>query len=102
MIDAQGDLRAELGPGWADIVAMPGSGKTLSLVETALDGAKAVLLSPGQPPFAKPAGLQLSPLARRGYNAARRISRAVCAQSGIADSAALRRNFAETGRGFSW
>jgi hypothetical protein len=96
MIDAQGDLRAELGPGWADIVAMPGSGKTLSLVETALDGAKAVLLSPGQAPFAKPAGLQLSPLARTTPPGAS------AGPSGIADSAALRRNFAETGRGFSW
>jgi len=100
-IDARGDIRAELGRRWADIVVMLGSRETMFVIETVLQGAKAVLLPPGQPPFAKPAGLELSFLALRGYNAARRIDRAVRAQGGIADSAALRRNFTETGRGFT-
>lgn len=100
-VDARGDLRAELGRKPADIVVMLGSRETMSRIETILRGTKTVLLPPGQPPFAKPARLELSPLALRGYNAARRIDMAVRAQGGTADSAWLRRSFAATARGFT-
>jgi hypothetical protein len=100
-VDARGDFRAELGQNLADIVVMLGSGETMSRIESILRGTKAILLPPGQPPFAKPAGLELSPLALRGYNAARRIDVAVRAQGGTADSASLRRSFAVTARGFT-
>ncbi len=115
VIDAQGDVISELGE--ADIVAAFGSENSQSLVRTALDGKTITLLLPGETPFSqsdllavvafssayvRAYGRKATPQAAQGYNAARRISMAVRAQGGVDDTAALRRNFDETARGFTW
>ena len=115
VIDAQGDVTSKVGE--TDIMAALGSEKTLSLIRTALDGKAVTLLLPGETPFSNsdlPAvaafssaymrayGRKATPQAAQGYNAARRIDMAVRAQGGVDDTAALRRIFDETARGFTW
>ena len=118
-IDAQGDVRAELGrivsQGQADIVVAFGAEKTLPLIGKIIDGTTAILLPPGQFAYAEsglPAefilayerkyGAAPSLQAAQGYSAARRIDMAVRAQGGVDDTASLLRIFSETARGFTW
>jgi ABC-type branched-subunit amino acid transport system substrate-binding protein len=119
VVDADADaLESRLAAqGKADIAAVFGEKSTRTRVRSWLGGTQTLLLPPGQTPFADP-GLAAvarftaayrkayderpTPAAAQGYNAARRIAKAVRAQGGIGDSAALRRVFRETARGFTW
>ncbi len=121
LVDEQGDVAADVARIVAqndiDIVAAFGSEESLSLVGTLLEGSHVALLLPGRSPFSEPGlpgtaafiaayeveyGGKPSSLAAWGYNAARRIDRAVRAQRGVDDPAMLRRVFTETARGFTW
>jgi hypothetical protein len=100
-----------------DIVAVFGPGKSVPLIDKPGEGRMIVLPAFGQSPFSRselPAaktfisayrrtyGAKPSAQAAQGYNAARRIDRAVRSQGGIEDGAALRQNFKETAHGFDW
>ncbi len=121
LVDEQGDVAADVARIVAqndiDIVAAFGSQESLSLIGTLLEGSNVALLLPGRSPFSEPGlpgtaafiaayelayGGKPSSHAARGYNAARRIDRAVRAQGGVDDTAMLRRDFTETARGFTW
>ena len=120
-IDGNGDIMADIGrmnaPGEIAIVAAFGSKTTLSLVRSLLDGKRVALLLPGQSPFSdsnlvavaafisaygKEYGFRPSSDAAQGYNAARRIDRAVRAQGGVDDTASLLENFRDTAQDFTW
>ncbi len=120
-IDGKGDVATELGRiatrGAVDIVAAFGSEKSRTVIEKILDGTRIALLLPGRSPFPDsnpPAvakflaayenrhGATPSSHAAQGYHAARRIDVAVREQSGVDDTASLRRSFVETERGLDW
>lgn len=122
VIDEQGDINADIGrivsQGDTDIVAAFVSENRLSLVKNLLQGKEGIaLLLPGQSPFSKsdqPAvtafisayereyGRRPTTQAAQGYNAARRIDRAVRAQGGVGDKKSLTRTFIESARNFNW
>lgn len=121
LIDTQGDLSADIArlavQGTADIVAVLGAGPSQTLVAGLLEGQDVALLAPGQSPFTdagqpgvtafiaayeKTYGAKPTPGAALGYNAARRIDVAVREQGAADVRDALRRNFTQTARGFSW
>ena len=121
VIDKQEDIAAGIqrltGQGTADIVAAFGPEKTLTMISNLLDGKNLALLLPGSSPFSNselPAvaafgaaykqeyGGKPTSYAAQGYNAARRIDKAVRAQGGVDDRASLLRVFEETARGFTW
>lgn len=116
VIEAGGNLAVNLG-GQADIVAAFGTADTLSRIAEGLEGTGAVMLTPGQSPFAGPetagvaafktayeAAYGAPPTSRAadGYNAARRIDHAVRPLDGADDRAALVKSFSETARDFTW
>jgi hypothetical protein len=121
LVDEQGDVAADiariLAQDGVDIVAAFGPEPSLSLIGKLLEGRNVALLLPGRSPFSEPGlpgtaafiaayemeyGGKPSSHAAQGYNAARRIDRAVRAQGGVDDTAKLRLDFRETARGFTW
>jgi hypothetical protein len=125
LVDEQGDVAADIARILAqddiDIVAAFGSETSLSLIGKLLVGRDVALLLPGRSPFSEPGlsgvaafiaafiaayemeyGAKPSSHAAQGYNAARRIDRAVRAQGGVDDTAMLRRVFKETAHEFTW
>ncbi len=121
LVDEQGDVAADIARILAqddvDIVAAFGSETSLSLIGKLLVGRNVALLLPGRSPFSEPGlpgvaafiaayemeyGRKPSSHAAQGYNAARRIDKAVRAQGGVDDRAMLRRVFRETAREFTW
>ena len=98
-------------------VAIFGSKTTRSRVESLLEGKGIALLLPGRSPFSdsgliavagftsayeKEYGVKPSSDAAQGYNAARRIDRAVRDQGGVDNTASLLRSFRDTTQEFTW
>jgi len=121
VIDANGDVAAEIkrisSQGKINIVASFASDKTQGLLDKLLAGENIALLQSGPTPFANknlPAvsafittyrqayGVNPSATAARGYNAARRVDKAVRAQGGIDDLGLLRQSFRQTAAAFTW
>lgn len=121
VIDGSGDIagavRHAATQGQADIVVSFGSETMPPETGGPVEGAKAVIPPPGQPPFASPGspgvaafiaayqgahGARPSASAARGYNAARRIDAAVRAQGGTRETDLLRRHFEGTVHDFTW
>ena len=123
IIDETGDVAADIkrlaGKADTDIVIAisPDAQKTAKVIAPLLAGTNITLLTPGSTPFTnkslpgviafgaayqKSYGTAPTALSARGYNAARRIDRAVRAQSGVGDRASLRQNLADSARRFTW
>jgi len=108
-----GAQMASLTGGQPDIVAVFGAGET----SAGLNESGAVVLTPGQTPFAQAGtagvaafkaayeaayGVAPTPHAADGYNAARRIDVAVRPLDGADDRASLRQSFSMTAQDFAW
>lgn len=100
-----------------DILVFFASSATRPLIDRTLKAGDAVLLLPGQSPFAAKDELAVAAFitaynsrygtepgdaAARGYNAARRIDAAVRAQSGADDRGELQNALAKTAKDFDW
>ena len=121
VIRGQGDvaaaIRKAVKPGESDILVAIADDATISLVKENLDDEKVVVLTPGQSPFSNTDlqavkafnsayeseyGTKPSSRSAQGYNAARRIARAVRVQGGVEDRALLISNFKDTEGSFNW
>ena len=121
VIDGTGNPAAEIegmsAQGKIDIVAVFGPQTTRSRVESLLEGKGIALLPPGRSPFSNSGliavagfistyemeyGVKPSSDAAQGYNAARRVDKAVRDQGGVDDTASLLRSFRDTTQEFTW